>query len=162
MWKNKHVVVALLVAPVLAILSWFAVDRFVAEQPHAAKPGAVYTLAARSNCRYASGRCDLHNEDFQLTLARGYRDGIETLELESRHALSAAVVATGASVASLSGPRAMEPVDDDGASWSLPAGDSVGEDGVLRLAVVAGQSSYFAELSTVFLSGEDSADGRAD
>ncbi len=158
MWKNKHVVVALLVAPVLAILSWFAVDKLVAEQPHAAKPGAVYTLAARSNCRYPSGRCDLHNADFQLTLARGQRDGIETLELESRHALRSAVLAIGASVDSLSGPLAMEPVGDGGVLWSLPAEGSVGEGGVLRLAVVAGQSSYFAELSTAFLSESSTAD----
>ena len=153
MWKNKHVVVALLVAPVLAILSWFAVDRLVAEQPHEAKAGAAYPLVARSNCRYPSGRCDLHNKDFQLTLARGYRGGIDTLELESRHALSAASLALGASVASLSVPRVMQQVDGDGVLWTVPAGDSVGEDGVLRLAVVAGQSTYYAEFSAAFLSG---------
>ena len=51
MWKNKHVVVAMLVAPILAILAWFAVDSMVAERAHSAKPGASYKLVAKSNCR---------------------------------------------------------------------------------------------------------------
>jgi hypothetical protein len=30
MWTNKHVIIAMLVAPVLAIMAWFAVDYLVA------------------------------------------------------------------------------------------------------------------------------------
>jgi hypothetical protein len=29
MWKNKHVVVALIVAPILAILAWYAVGSLI-------------------------------------------------------------------------------------------------------------------------------------
>ena len=68
MFKNKHVVIAMLVAPVLAIMAWFAVDYFVGERPHAATPGSAYTLVAKSNCRYASGQCDLENADFKLRI----------------------------------------------------------------------------------------------
>ena len=68
MWKNKHVLVAVLVAPVLAVVAWFSVDHFVSEKPHAARPGADYPLAARSNCRYESGACDLVNNDFKLRI----------------------------------------------------------------------------------------------
>ncbi|MEM8817040.1 MAG: hypothetical protein AAFX56_17055 [Pseudomonadota bacterium] len=151
MWTNKHVVVAMLVAPVLAVLSWMAVDRFVGEQPHEAKAGAAYPLVARSNCRYASGRCDLHNNDFQLTLERLDGGAMPTLQLESRHALSAASLALGKSAATLSEPRGLTRTDGEGLSWSLPVAEPVAADGVLRLAVVAGQSTYYAEFSAAFL-----------
>src|SRR5210317_2361133 len=68
MFKNKHVIVAMLVAPILSIMAWFAVDYFVGERPHAAKEGAAYTLIAKSNCRYDSGQCDLENSDFKLSI----------------------------------------------------------------------------------------------
>jgi len=68
MFTNKHVIIAMLVAPVLAIMAWFAVDYFIGERPHAAKEGAAYTLIAKSNCRYDSGQCDLENSDFKLNL----------------------------------------------------------------------------------------------
>jgi NADH:ubiquinone oxidoreductase subunit 3 (subunit A) len=61
MFKNWHVIIAMIVAPILAVLAWFAVDYFVAERPHAAKEGAAYSLIAKSNCRYDSGQCDLEN-----------------------------------------------------------------------------------------------------
>ena len=38
-YKNKHVVVAMLVAPVLALIGYFSVDALVAEKPHAAQAG---------------------------------------------------------------------------------------------------------------------------
>lgn len=52
---NKHVVIAMLVAPVLAVIAYFAVDASVSEPPKAAQPGQSYPLAVRSNCRYTSG-----------------------------------------------------------------------------------------------------------
>ncbi len=36
---NKHVVIAMLVAPVLAVIAYFAVDASVSEAPKAAQPG---------------------------------------------------------------------------------------------------------------------------
>ena len=68
MFTNKHIIVALLVTPVLAVLAWFAVGAFVGEKPQQAAPGQSYPLVERSNCRYDSGQCDLHNEDLQLSI----------------------------------------------------------------------------------------------
>ena len=53
-FKNKHVVVALIVAPILAILSWYATGFIVDEKEHAMKDGAIYTLVVRPNCRWAN------------------------------------------------------------------------------------------------------------
>ena len=60
--------IALLVAPMLAIIAWFAVDYFVAERPQAASPGESYPLVARPNCRRLSDACELANADLTLTL----------------------------------------------------------------------------------------------
>ena len=56
----------MVVAPVLSIIAWFAVDAYIGEQPHSAKKGSSYPLVAESNCRYSSGQCTLSNEDFSL------------------------------------------------------------------------------------------------
>ena len=68
MFTNKHVVVAMLVAPILAILAWFAVDALVSERPHVAHEGGAYRLAAKPSCRYASGMCELENADLKISI----------------------------------------------------------------------------------------------
>ena len=147
MFTNKHVVVAMLVAPVLAIMAWFAVDHFVGEQPHAAKSGESYSLLARSNCRYDSGQCDLVNGDFELTLRPTDTSAAEiTLELVSRHALQRATVG-------LAGvpPATMSARDPDATHWSGSIGRPADADEMLRIAVVASGTTYYAEVPVVFL-----------
>lgn len=79
-FKNKHVVVALIVAPILAILSWYATGFIVDEKEHVMKDGAVYTLVVRPNCRWASGKCTLSNSDLQIDITGKYTS--HTLELD--------------------------------------------------------------------------------
>ena len=68
-FKNKHLVVAMLVAPILAILAWYAIDVLVGEKPRPAEEGQSYPLAEKPNCRYGSGACGLKNADFELQLS---------------------------------------------------------------------------------------------
>ena len=79
MFKNKHIIVALIVAPILAIMSWFATGYFVDERPHVMKEGGLYTMNVRSNCRWASGQCTLLNNDLRIDITGKYTS--ETLEL---------------------------------------------------------------------------------
>jgi hypothetical protein len=79
LFKNKHVVIALIVAPILAIMSWFATGYFVDERPHVMKEGGLYTMNVRSNCRWASGECTLLNNDIRIDITGEYTS--ETLEL---------------------------------------------------------------------------------
>lgn len=152
MWKNKHVVVAMLVAPVLAILAWFAVDHLVGEKPHAAMPGADYPLVAKSNCRYDSGSCDLENEEFRLTIT-GEPDGEEGLRLSvvSKHRLAALSVGLAPSPGESSVPVPLAPDDESGLVWSGSLGASPTEGAALQLVATAGESRYFAEVPTVWL-----------
>ena len=150
MWKNKHVIIALLVAPVLAIIAWFAVDRMVAEEPQAAQPGGAYELVAKPNCRYASGECELVNNEFRLEFALA--DGVMTLR--SSHALEAVQIATGDTPEAFGAPRAFAAVDADGREWTLAFGAAPAS-GAMRVLVSAGGASYYAETSLAFTGASD-------
>ena len=67
-FKNKHVILAMFIAPVLAIIAYFATDYIVSEKPQVAEQGMTYKLAARPNCRYPSGLCTLFNGDIEVSV----------------------------------------------------------------------------------------------
>ena len=145
----------MLVAPVLAIMAWFAVDYVVSERPHAAKPGETYTLVAKSGCRYDSGQCDLENGDFRITLRPAASTASDvSLELVSRFPLQAAmigIVETGDEKE----PTRFESTDPEATRWSGSLDRPRSADSKLRVAVVAGDATYYAEVPIVFLKLED-------
>ncbi|NNF39927.1 MAG: hypothetical protein HKN64_01025 [Woeseiaceae bacterium] len=154
MLTNKHVVVAMLVAPVLAILGWFAVDYFLSERPHAAKPGALYALIPKSNCRYASGQCDLENGDFELSLqSTGSTSTAIKLTMRSRFPLQQA------SIGFIDGspaprPSKMSPEGDAATHWTATLAAPDGDTPLLGIAVTSRGANYFAEVPTTFLQQE--------
>lgn len=154
-FTNKHVVVAMLVAPVLAILAWFSVDYFLSEKPHAAVPGESYALIAKSNCRYDSGLCDLENGEFKLTLrsvpAAG---GGSALELSSRFPLQTATVGL-VDNGNEGLPTAMRSAGAEDRTWLAALPDPLSPATHIRLAVVAQETSYYAEVPVVFLQPSD-------
>ncbi len=155
MWKNKHVVVALLVAPILSILAWYAVGNLFGEKPHAAKKGETYTLVGRSNCRYASGACDLHNSDFQLTLMPDLLAASSVaLTLTSSHPLQSAALGL-VDGGDAQQPAPMTRTGDTGTRWQglLPRPSS--PDATIRIAVTARGATWYAEIPVVWLEKED-------
>ncbi len=154
MWKNKHVVVAMLVAPVLAIIAYFATDYFVAEKPHAARTGASYPLVVKSNCRYESGECELVNGDVRLLLTADREAGSTRLRLASPLTLRDAKVAVATPSDGDPRPVALVADDDTARSWSMNLDPAIGAEASLRLVVTAGESRYFAEVPTVFFDYE--------
>ncbi|TDG12133.1 hypothetical protein E2F43_17440 [Seongchinamella unica] len=154
MFKNKHVIIAMIVAPILSILAWIAVGQFTGEQPQPAKPGETYPLVEKSNCRYNSGSCDLENEDFRLrlTLQQGVT-GPEFL-LSSSHALEGAVLAVG-DAGSAPAPAAMRATDGQGLEWRIVLAEVPAPGQRIRLVAQAGGSSYFADAATTFLQPAD-------
>ena len=151
MWKNKHVVVALIVAPILSILAWFAVGHLIGEKPRAAEEGDIYTLVARSNCRYASGSCDLHNSDFRLTLeSEMLAASSVALTMTASHTLQSAVLGLVES-GSAEAPAPMTATGENGKTWQglIPRPSS--PEAVIRVAVTAQGATWYAEVPTVFL-----------
>ena len=155
MWKNKHVVVALLVAPILSILAWYAVGNLVGEKPHAAKEGSVYTLVARSNCRYASGSCDLHNREFKLTLTPDMLAvSSVALTMTASHSLQSAAMGL-VEDGSPKAPAPMTSTGDDGKEWQGLIPRPSTPDAIIRIAVTAQGATWYAEVPTVFLEPEE-------
>ncbi|OOE50218.1 hypothetical protein [Salinivibrio kushneri] len=144
---NKHVVIAMLVAPVLAVITYFAVDASVSEPPKAAQPGQSYPLAVRSNCRYTSGFCQLENGDMKLKLeSQGGENNRLTLRLVSELPLEGAQIGLTDIT-----PQTMQIRDETGTTWTvtLPAPSS--EETQIRLAVSMKGSHYYAETPVTFI-----------
>ena len=150
MFTNKHMIIALLVTPVLAMLAWFAVDAFLGEEPQQAAPGQSYPLVERSNCRYDSGQCDLRNEDMRLSITFASTLPGPTLLLSSSHILD--YVLLGVAADGEDGkPLSLRKQDSQGLKWVLSLDELPSRDQRLQVVVSAGGSNWFADTSTVFL-----------
>ena len=148
MFTNKHVVVALIVAPILSVLAWFAVGNLTGEQPAPAQHGQAYPLVAKSNCRWPSGSCDLENEEFQLRLSFS---SAGDLEVSSAHPLQGVLVSIYDPSATRDPPPvSLKPSDGEGFAWEvlelgLPASHER-----IRLVASAEGSQYYGEPDSTF------------
>ncbi len=146
MLKNKHVIIALLVTPVLALLAYFGVDALVKERPHKAKEGASYELIAKPNCRYASGKCILKNGNFELTMRLD--EGL--LRVSPNFALS------GIRVGLLAAGTDEEQLytltyDKQANEWFTAFDTPVSAEQQLRVVARAGGASYFVQTVMAFI-----------
>ena len=144
---DKHVVVALLAAPVLALGAYFAAS-FVVETPTIkAGAGDSFPLAAKSNCRRPSPVCTLANGDVKIDLRQVSAIDINAIGLEVQSDLPV----EGARFALV-----------DGAGNEVQSGESAGgvmaidaarlQEAVgLRLVVQLAGTLYFAETAVTFL-----------
>ena len=136
---NRHVIVALLVAPLLALIAYFAVDRVVGERPHAAKPDESYPLAARPECRWASGRCTLKNEEVELVIAAMGQDFALTASIELQ-----GVMYSLAKAGEEAAPQPMAWTEEGRWQAPLPAGGPKALAGLqLRLVAATPQGTRF-------------------
>jgi len=153
MWKNKHVVVAMLVAPILAVIAWYGVDAIVAERAQTAEPGSAYPLVARSNCRYESGQCDLVNHDFKLTVrAVDIQPGRISLALESEFPLANATLSLVSGDDEVLAIVARGSSPEQSVQWHAEIAADAVPAAILRVAVTVQQSVYFAEVPVIFIS----------
>jgi len=152
--RNKHVIAALLTAPVLVILTWFAAGALFGEKPRPAQAGRAYPLIEKSNCRYPSGQCDLENQALRLTL-RARSEPHLCLELRSSHAMESVQLSV-ADPGQEAAPRALEAVGDDGRTWRLVIAHLPAPPQRILLAATRGGSAFFAETSTAFLEPRES------
>ncbi len=150
---NKHVVIAMIVAPILAVMAWFAAGQFTGETPQAAVPGQSYPLVEKSNCRYPSGACDVENEGLRLRLTTVEAGGNELL-LTSSHPLDGVVLGLG-SADEETEPAAMRAADGQRLEWRLQLGAAPLPVQRIRLVALAAGSSYFADVGTTFLQPQD-------
>lgn len=153
-FSNKHVIIAMIVAPVLAILSYYFVDTLVREEPQLAQAGNSYPLTAKSNCRYTSGRCDLENSSFKTFLVVDHADQQQILTLTSNYSLEGVQIGF-ADLANATGgdtlpPEPMQSISDDNKSWSITMPLQADANTQLMLAILANGAYYYAETTMGF------------
>jgi hypothetical protein len=152
MWTNKHVIIAMLVAPVLAIMAWFAVDYLVAEQAQPATAGSMYSLIARPNCRYDSGKCDLANNEFKLSIRPVKLENDRTiLSLKPEFELEQVTLALVIGSSEVVGNAAATTNPEGETVWIVNFPAYAEPEAALRVAVAAQESVYFAEVPVVFM-----------
>lgn len=155
-YKNKHVVTAMIIAPLLAVLAYFGVDMMVKEQPHVAAAGQAYPLLAKSNCRFSSGKCDLENASFNSQLS--VEDEHRLLKLVSSHALQNATVGFIDADGNEISPANMQALDNTNRSWQLELPSNLDSDSLARVALTANDAFYFAETTMRFSAYETTFD----
>ena len=150
-WKNKHVVIAALAAPVLGIVSYFGVGAIFGEKPKPAEVGQSYRLVEKPNCRYSSGLCGLKNVDFELTLSFEHLGSDRLLlKLESENPLDGVKLALAENASDESEPRDMRPTGNDGLNWSLDIPIPDPEHDRLHMVASSMQTLYFGDVATKF------------
>ena len=154
-WKNKHVVVATLAAPVLALVSYFGAGAIFGEKPKPAEAGQSYRLVEKPNCRYSSGQCGLKNVDFELTFSfeRLGNDRL-LLKLKSENPLDGIKLALVQNGIDEDKPLDMQPSGKDGLNWSLDIPLPDPERDRLHLVASSMQTLYFGDVATKFTSSE--------
>ncbi|OBT16439.1 hypothetical protein A9264_11550 [Vibrio sp. UCD-FRSSP16_10] len=151
MFKNKHFIVALLVAPILAVITYFGIDIAVSEKPHAAKHGESYKLASKSNCRYTSGLCDFENGEFKVQFrSEKLTDNTLDLTLSSKFPLQGIKVALTGSEQTQQ-PIAMTSTNKDMRHWAISLPVTNIKDKSLRVAIQADDTYYYGETDTTFV-----------
>lgn len=152
--KNKHLIMAMFVAPILAIIAYFSVDYYVSETPHAALQGASYQLVAKSNCRYKSGKCTLENGDIEVNLRAQAVTGNQ-LELVLTSAMPIqSVLVSFVDDGKTSQPTKMLASSEAADTWSAILYKAESEQSELRLALNISETLYYAETSTIFIDYE--------
>ena len=154
MFTNKHVVAALIIAPVLSVLAWFAVGSLTGEAPAPAEPGSSYPLVEKSNCRYPSGSCELENEDFSITLQISASHELTAVSAFPLDGIRVALVAPGEPD---SEGRFMRQTDTDGLRWSVPLYQAPTNESRILLAAGARGSTWFGDAATDFARPDDGA-----
>jgi hypothetical protein len=154
--KNKHLILAMFVAPTLAIIAYFSVDYVVSEKPRAAEPGSSYKLVAKSNCRYQSGNCTLENGDVEVHIqAQRSGDSQVDLSMQSELPIQNAVISYVVDGVA-SEPVMMDKASEEAGGWQVTVYLDEPEKSTLRLALNIADTTYYAETTAVFVDYETS------
>lgn len=155
MFKNKHFLIALLIAPILSLIAYFGTDLALSEKPHAAKEGETYKLAAKSNCRYTSGLCDMENGEFKVQFRSDKLTGQGLdLSLKSAFPLEGVKLSIVADQEGAAQPLDMQATDSTGKYWHISVAKPASAENWLRVAIQSDGTLYYGETQTAFVKYE--------
>ena len=152
-------VLASVMAPLLGLAAYFAIDAVVREKPQAAIAGQSYNLLEKPNCRRAGGTCGLKNGDFELELGFEIQgDDQLLLQLGSLHALDKVMLAVVENETDDKPPVEMQRADEDGLSWKIEIARPDPDLHRLRLVATSNQAFYFGDTAMKFIRAESVVD----
>ncbi len=153
--KNKHLILAMFVAPTLAIIAYFSVDYMVSEKPQVAQQGSTYKLAAKSNCRYQSGVCTLKNGDIEVHIRAQRIDAAKVrLTMHSELPVKQAIISyviDGFESEPVQMPVLIDPVSAETNDRHIILQLDDPEKDMLRLALNISDVMYYAETTAIFI-----------
>ena len=155
-FKNKHVITAMIVAPLLALATYYIIDLVVKESPQKAVAGNAYKLVAKSNCRFTSGTCDLVNGSFTSEIRVEQSGNKQLLRLTTSHELQNARIGFVTSNGEETNPVELIASDDSLKQWELYFNHSADANTAMRIALTADGAHYLAETTMTFGSYETS------
>jgi len=150
LFSNKHVIVALIVGPVLAILAWLAVGEIAGKKAMVALVGGSYPLLEQSDCRYPSGHCKLENENFKLVMTLVQRGVDFVLVLSSVYPLDGVMISVG-DVDDELRPVAMHPGNMGNKEWVISLHGVPGPGERIHLVASSAGTQYFGDAATLFI-----------
>ena len=153
MLTNKHVLAALLVAPILAVLAWYGAGQLnddEEQKPAPAQAGNSYPLIERPGCRYAGGACGLSNQDFKLAIVL-----MPTGQLRMVSAVPLDYVLVGLESGNDQGPVRALPVSAEQDRWVHNFAVVPSSEDRLRVVTGVNGASWFGEVALTFTEPSD-------
>ncbi|EGU30037.1 hypothetical protein VII00023_15668 [Vibrio ichthyoenteri ATCC 700023] len=155
MFKNKHIIIALLVAPILSILAYVGTDLALSEKPHAAKEGTNYKLVSKSNCRYTSGLCDMANGEFKVKFRSESLSNDELeLSLTASFPLEGVKLSMVDNQDAMGTPVNMQAADNTGKVWTIMLPAPASPESWLRVAIQSDGVLYYGDTQMAFVKYE--------
>lgn len=149
-FKNKHVIIAMLVAPVLAVIAYFGVDYIVSEKPHAAVEGNAYPLVAKSNCRYSSGRCTFKNGDINIEITPDFQQEKPLLKISSSHPVEGIKLGISDVNGQSSGFPQLDMQTTNGLEWHTVMPSALSDNMAIQLVAKIEDVLYYGETGMAF------------
>ncbi|ODS12630.1 hypothetical protein [Vibrio scophthalmi] len=155
MFKNKHIIIALLVAPILSILAYVGTDLALSEKPHAAKEGTDYKLVSKSNCRYTSGLCDMANGEFKVKFrSESLTNNQLELSLTASFPLEGVKLSVVDNQDQMGTPTDMKMANSNGKLWSITLPAPTSAESWLRVAIQSDGVLYYGDTQMAFIKYE--------
>ena len=150
-FTNKHVIASLIIAPILAILAWFLVDDWVADDVLKVEKGILYPLVAKSNCRWPSGYCYFENEDVEIKITTDTQNfGQNKLMVRSEIPMTNINFALVTNPDEMSNQMAMRPIDNTYQQWESDV-VNIMDQMYLQFLFVINESKFHGQAPTTFI-----------
>ena len=144
---NRHVKIALVMAPILALVSYGITGYF---QPKHIQKAGDYKLRLSGQCKPSDNSCVMKYGEFEVMLISSVKQGKRQLALVSNQPISYLSMALAGDDDEFSQFKMMK--SDDKKYWQIALKDEqkIDEFGQFRLAAHSKKSNYFIENNITF------------